>query len=181
MISLFNPTVTDGTLDSVDLGGAATGVSGDYTITFNAVGTHGDTDSATATLTIEEAATVPAEVTASASNIAAISATIDYDVTLNSDTSVSIQVVPTGATFPPHGNTTATVDGPGSFESTGLTASTTYDIVYASTSNPMNTVAGSFTTIAAQDMNKSDLIKYAEHQGVDVDSKMTKSQILELL
>lgn len=181
MISLFNPTVTNGSLDSVNLGGAATGIAGVYTITFNAVGTHSDTDSATATLTIEEPATVPAEVTASATNITAISATIDYNVTLNSDTSVSIQVVPTGETFPPYGNTQATVNGTGSFESTGLTASTTYDIIYASDLNTTNTVISSFTTIAAKDMNKSDLIKYAEHQGLNVGSKMTKAQILELL
>ncbi len=47
--------VTNGTLDSVDLGGAITGIVGTYTITFNAVGYEpSDTASDTAELTIND-------------------------------------------------------------------------------------------------------------------------------
>lgn len=77
MEELFKPTITNGTLDTVDLGGAATSVAGTYTITFTAVGSEvSDTAVATAELTIEEEVVVPvitADATATTPNGTALS------------------------------------------------------------------------------------------------------------
>lgn len=58
MITTFGATATGGTnpVIAVDLGGASTGVAGDYTITFTASNDEGMTDVKTGTLTIEPSA-----------------------------------------------------------------------------------------------------------------------------
>lgn len=85
--------------------------------------------------------TTPATATATADTITDTTATINYDVTLNDDTSVVISV--NGV------EETVTATGTGSFDVTGLTAETAYDITMTSALNTTPITIGNFTTIAS--------------------------------
>lgn len=190
METLFNPTITDGSLDSVDLGGAATGVEGDYTITFNAVGTHGDTDSATATLTIEAAAEVLPVITLSdvTGGVDRITGSWTVDAWTDTITSASVFASTTGYVNTGYDGM-GVIQGQGgavtsgTFTVTGLEAATEYYICIGDYTS-IYSEEGTVTTAAARSletMTKSELVDIAKEQGIEVTSKMTKTQLLETL
>lgn len=115
-------------------------------------------------------------------------ATVDYTVALNDDSNVTLNVYPTGTTTGSVGSEVITATG--SFNLTGLTTETGYDVVVTSTLITTPTVLHTFTTDVSpvrmvreqlENLSKDELLTHAKQLGIKVDARSKEDKIIEKL